>query len=236
MVNLTGPSSDDPQQLLSTTRDLTRRVRIAQRGAWFPLLVFAAVTFAAIPFNRYGRHAMHCGSLHGGGKVCVAYSSLALWYWPLGLLAGYAAISWFYIRRSHQRGVGTRVLPYVAVGTVLVVAIMAWAVWADTHPAFLAGALRLPTDQPIDALNRLANPATAIGFALLLLAWIERSWQLLALTVAYLFVAVATVGLGSFADPTPWAFLPHFLVDAGVLAVGGVLLAVAQRAQGPSSA
>ena len=237
MMNQPGPAGDDPRRLLSETRDLTQRVRLAQRGAWFPLLVFGAVTIAAIPFNRYGPHPRRCGSIHGAGSFCSVHAAMALWYWPVALLAAYLVIAWFYLRRSEERGVGTRVQPYVAVGAVLAVLISAWAFWADTHPTFLAGALRLPTDQPIDFLQRVASPACAIGFALLLLAWIERSWPLFTLTVAYLIVAVATVGLGrfGFAHPTPWAFLPHFLADAGVLLLGALLLGLMQRAEGPSS-
>jgi hypothetical protein len=52
----TGPaySEDDPRRLLSSTRELAERVRKEQRATWFPLLVFAAVTFAAIPVLLLG--------------------------------------------------------------------------------------------------------------------------------------------------------------------------------------
>jgi hypothetical protein len=222
---------------LSTTRDLTRRVRFAQRGAWFPLVAFAAVTLAAIPFNRYGPHPRHCSSTHGMVSVCTIQPTLALWYWPVALLGAYLATSWFYLHRSQQVGVGTRVQPYVAVGAVLALLIGAWALWANTHPAFLAGTLHLqPGHAPREFLYRMASPAAAIGLALLLLAWIERSCALFTLTAAYLVVAVATVGIGRFTHPSPWAFLPHLLVDASVLLVGALLLALIQRAQGPSTA
>lgn len=230
-------ATEDPQSLLSTTRDLTRRVRLAQRGAWFPLLAFAAVTLAAIPFNRYGPHPRHCSSTRGVVSACIIQPTLALWYWPVALLVAYLATSWFYLHRSQQRGVGTRVQPYVAVGALLTLLMGAWALWANTHPAFLADTLRLqPGHAPRDFVYRMASPAAAIGLALLLLAWIERSWPLLTLAVAYVIVAVATVGVGWFTRPSPWAFLPHLLGDASVLLVGGIVLAVTQRAPGSSSA
>jgi hypothetical protein len=47
---------DSPRQLLTSVRDLTRQVRIAQRGTWFPLLVFGVITLAATPVVRYGPH------------------------------------------------------------------------------------------------------------------------------------------------------------------------------------
>jgi hypothetical protein len=236
MTNQSYAQSDDPRSLLTTTRDLTHRVRLTQRGGWFPLLVFAAITFAAIPFNRYGPHRIQCSPTHGGGNTCIAYPALTLWYWPVALVAAYLAISWFYLRRSHNRGVGTRVQPYVAVGVVLTVLVSVWAFWANTHPAVLVDTLHLPSSQLTRFLYRIASPAGAIGLALLLLAWIERSRQLLTVTIAYLVVAVATVGIDWFAHPTPWAFLPHLLIDGVVLLIGGILLAVAQQAQGPSSA
>jgi hypothetical protein len=237
MTNPPSPAGDDPQHLLSETRHLARRVRLAQRGAWFPLLVFAAVTLAAVPFNRYGPHPVHCTPSRGGGHVCIAYSALGLWYWPVALVAAYMAISWFYLHRAHQRGVGTRVQPYVVVGAVLALLTTAWALWVYAHPAFLAETLRIGSAQPATFLDRIASPAGAIGLALLLLAWIERSWALLALTAVYLIVQTSTVGIGArFSHPSPWAFLPHLLVDGGVLLLGGILLAVTQRAHRASSA
>src|SRR5678816_4533797 len=182
MLNHPDPARGDPRNLFFATRDLTERVRLAQRGAWFPLLVFSAATLAAIPFNRYGPHPTHCGATHGGGSICAVQSALALWYWPIAIVAAYVAISWFYLRRSHHRGVGTRVQPYVAVGVALAALITVWAFWADAHPAFLADALNLQPGQPAQFLNRIASPAGAIGLALLLLAWIERSWPLLTVT------------------------------------------------------
>ncbi len=223
--------SRDSSQLLSATRDLARRVRLTQRGAWFPLLVFAAVTLGAIPFNRYGPHPIHCTS-SPGGHVCIAYSALGLWYWPVALLAAYAAISWFYLHRARRRGVGTRVQPYVLVGAVLAGLTTVWALWVYAHPAFLAETLRIGSAQPATFLDRIASPAGAIGLALLLLAWIERSWPVLALSAVYLIVQTSTVGIGArFSHPSPWAFLPHLVADGAVLLIGGIIVAMTQRAQ-----
>ena len=228
MSNLSGSASEDPRVLLSTTQDLTQRVRLAQRGAWFPLLVFAAVTFAAIPFNRYGHYSTHCSSVHGGGYVCRVQPALALWYWPVALLAAFVLIGWFYLGRAQHRGVGTRVQPFVAVGVVLTLLVTLWAFWADTHPAFLVATLHFGSRQSSRLLYRIASPAGVIGLALLLLAWIERGRALLVVTVVYLIVAVATVGIGWFPHTTPWAFLPHLLIDGGVLLIGGTFLAATQ--------
>ncbi len=236
MTNLPVSASDGPKDLLSATRHLTRRVRLTQRGAWFPLLVFAAVTLAAVPFYRYGHPHRHCASPRRGGYVCTVQATLALWYWPVALVVGYAGISWFYLRRTRQRGVGNRVQPYVAFGVLLALVATAWALWADAHPAFLVETLHLGLSRPTVVLYRIASPAAAIGLALLVLARIERSWPLLGLTVVYSIVAVASVGVGRFTHPSVWAFLPHLLLDGGVLLVGGIVLALAQRSQGRASA
>jgi hypothetical protein len=133
MPNLSGSAADDPRVLLSTTRDLTHRVRIAQRGAWFPLLVFAAVTFGAIPFSRYGGHPTHCSSVQGRGSACFIHSSLALWYWPIALLVAFVLIGWFYLRRSerkrrrHAASVRGRRRCLTALSTL-------WAFWAAARP------------------------------------------------------------------------------------------------------
>lgn len=235
-MNEPSAARDDPRDLLAGTRELTRRVRLTQRGAWFPLLVFAAVILGSIPFNRYGDHPVHCTSGRGGGRVCIAYSGLAVWYWPVALFAAYAAISWFYFHHAQQRGVGTRVRPYVVVGAAFALCSTAWALWVYANPTFLAESLRLGSAQPATFIDRIASPAGAIGLALLLLAWIEASWPLLAFTAAYLLATTSTIGLGArFSHPSPWAFLPHLLVEGGLLLISGIILALARRTYGRSS-
>ncbi|MFJ3219480.1 hypothetical protein ACIPLC_26580 [Kitasatospora sp. NPDC086801] len=200
-------------------RALVHRVRREQRGAWFPLLVFAAVRFGAAPVVRYGQ-GDHPGDLPP-----------AMWYWPVALVLAYAAISWFYLRRSDRLGLGTRVGPYLALGIVLVVLITVYVAWRATHPGFLAD---LHGPSPVVLfLDKVVSPAGTIGLALLLLARIERSWPLLAVTCGYLGIML---GSGSLPDPSPWGFLPGLLLEGGVLLLGGVGLALLQRVQGRSAA
>ncbi len=230
------PFTDNPQHLLAATRELTRRVRLEQRGAWFPLLLFAAVTFAAIPFYGYGPTTRHCGSVHVTGTICTVYPTLVLWYWPISLLLAYVAISWFYLHRARQRGVGTRARPFVVLGVLLVVLANVWLSWFLTHPGFLSGTLHLQPSQATASLRRVVSPAGVIGLALLLLAWIERSWPLLVVTTVYLIAVAIPVYIGSVSRPSPWAFLPHTLLGGTVLLLGGVVLAYTQRARGRTTA
>jgi hypothetical protein len=59
----------DPRRMLAHVRELTRRVRVAQRLTWLPLLVLAVVTFAAFPARRYGWQTLGCVTI-GDGHAC----------------------------------------------------------------------------------------------------------------------------------------------------------------------
>jgi hypothetical protein len=224
MTTETAYPGDDPQRLLSNTRELAQRVRKEQRATWFPLLVFAAVTFASIPVLRYGGH--HLGPCRAvpGGRICKVYSTAEFVYWPIALVLAYAAIAAFYIRRSRARGVGTRVRPYAIAGIIIAVALTGVALWELHNP---------PVDQNPMGLNglpyRLASPGAAIGLALLVLAWAERNRALLLLTLAYLAVVLVPVTVGWVHAPSPWFFLPPLVIDGSVLLLGGIGFALAQR-------
>ena len=222
--------SDSPHQLLSSVRDLTRQVRIAQRGTWFPLLVLAAVTFAAIPVVWYGpHHPGPCRSDHGA-TACSVVSPWSLVYWPVALVLAYAAIAAFYLYRSRRRGVGSRIRPYVVVGVavaVLLAGLSLWLLWDPPAPA-AAG-------EPLTQLVfHLASPPAAIGLALLVLAWVERNPALSLFTLVYLLVVLLP---GSVLPPvhvervgSPRYVLP-LLVPAVVLLLGSLGFAVIRRAR-----
>jgi hypothetical protein len=213
----------DPRQLLSRSRALARRVRAEQRAIWFPLLVFAGVTFAAIPVDRYGHRVLTCAAVPGG-RICSVYSSPAIVYWPVALVLAYVAIAAFSLRRARARGVGTRVLPYVVVGIVVAVVVTGAAVWVAHHP--VAGAPR--------PLYRLIGPAAAIGLALLVLAWVERSLALFAVTVGYLVIVLVPVNFGwVMRFPSQWFFLPHLVIYGSVLLLAGIGFALAESVSRP---
>jgi hypothetical protein len=219
----TDSSGDDPRQLLSSAHELTERVRRAQRATWFPLLVFAAVIFVAIPFTRYGGHfPAKCTLVHtadqGTLRQCVAYGTVGV-YWPIALVLAYAAIAVFYVRRSRARGVGTRVMPYVITGIVVAALGAGVSIWVLRDPSILGtGALRL------------TRPVALIGVALLVLAWAERNRALLGLTLVYLAIVLIPTALGvSTHGSTRWGFLPFLLIPGCVLLLGGIGFAWAQR-------
>lgn len=218
-------SGDDPRRLLSSTRDLTRRVRQTQRATWFPLLVLAAVTFAAIPVYHSSGHHLGTCTVVPSGKICTAYSIGGLVYWPVALVLAYVAIAAFYIRRSQARGVGTRVRPYVIAGIILALAMTGAALWTLHHP--------LVSEHGLLGLSGLSSVvgswSCAIGLALLVLAWAERNRPLVVLVLVYLVVVLVPVSFGWGAGRGHVSFLPQLVIHGSVLLLGGIGFLLAQR-------
>jgi hypothetical protein len=209
---------DDPGRLLSNTRELAQRVRKDQRATWFPLLIFAVLTFTSIPVRRYSGHHLDCVAVP---RVCTVYSAAEFVYWPIALVLAYVAIAAFYLRRSRARGVGTRVRPYAIAGIIIAVALTGVALWELLSP---------PVDPvgPNGLAYRLATPGAAIGLALLVLAGAERNRALLLLTLAYLAAVLMPITFGWVQPSPPWYVYPAVL-QGGVLLLGGIGFALAQR-------
>jgi hypothetical protein len=214
-------SGNDPRQLLSGTRELTRQVRKTQRATWFPLLVLAAVTFAAIPF-RYSPHRLGTCAATGPGRVCTVYPPALLVYWPTALVLAYAAIAAFYIRRSQARGVGTRVRPYVVAGIILALTMTGSLLWTLYHP--LAFTLAGP-----GLFSALHSYPFAIGLALVVLAWAERNGALLALALGYSAVVLVVVTFGTVSGHRGLGFPVQLVIAGSVLLLGGIGFLLAQQ-------
>jgi hypothetical protein len=237
MTHESAPQADTPHELLAAVRDLTRQVRVAQRGTWFPLLVFATITLAAIPVYRYAPYLDLFGTCRSGPghTVCAAPNPTELGYWTVALALAYTAIAGFYVRQSRRRGIGTPIRPYVVVGVALAVLMAAVSIWLTFRPLLPVPADPFSTD-PVDIevgpavwlINGLASPLAVIGLALLVLAWVERHWALLAYSLFYL-VIVMVQGSQIIHSSSPWFFLPYLLVPAGTLLVGSAAFALCRR-------
>jgi hypothetical protein len=227
-------SDNSPQARLSLTRDLARRVRHEQRATWFPLLVFALVTYLAIPVTRAGHPTgLVCRKAAAAGppdvRVCVAHNSAAYVYWPIALIAAYVLIAGFYLWMADSRGVGTRIRPYVIIGLVLAVVVIAASVWAS-HRVLTGGYDIVGWHVQGPELYRLIAPGCAIGLALLVLAVIDRSPTLFAVTSVYLIVVIGRIDLGWTTDQrSPWAFAPHLVIQGSLLLLASVGFALMQR-------
>src|SRR6516162_2056145 len=224
MTSGTTFSGDDPRQLLTGTRELIRQVRRTQRATWFPLLVLAAVTFAAIPF-RYSHHRLGTCAAMGLARACTAYPRPLLAYWPTALVLAYVVIAAFYIRRSQARGVGTRVRPYVVAGISLAVAMTGSLVWTLYHPL----AFTLAGPGPFSAGPVLHSYSFAIGLALVVLSWAERNGGLLALALGYLAVVLVTATVGSVSGHGSLGWPVQLVIPGSVLLLGGIGFLLAQR-------
>jgi hypothetical protein len=221
MTSGTAFSGDDPRQLLSGTRELARQVRRTQRATWFPLLVLAAVTFAAIPFG-YSPHRLGTCAATGSARVCTAYPPALLVYWPTALVLAYVVIAAFYIRRSQARGVGTRVRPYAVAGIILALAMTGSLMWTLYHPL----AFTLAGPGPFSALH---SYPFAIGLALVVLSGAERNEALLALALGYSAVVLLAISVGSVSGHGWLGFPVQLVIPGSVLLLGGIGFLLAQR-------
>ena len=134
MTTETAYPGDDPHRLLSNTRELAQRVRRAQRATWFPLLVFAILTFASIPVRRYSGHHLDCVTVP---RVCTVYSNAEFVYWPIALVLAYVVIAT--LLHPPVPGPGRRALalrPYAAAGVIVAAALTgAWRSGNCSHPS-----------------------------------------------------------------------------------------------------
>lgn len=238
MTDAPVPSPGTPHELLADVRELTRRVRTAQRGSWFPLLLLGALTLGAIPVYRFAHYSTTCRTSGGMVRVCTVYTVGAIVYWSVALVLAYAATAVFYVRRSRARGVGTTVRPYIAAGIGIAVLVTGVALWVAYHPPGLdrdiLGVHLNPGSGPTLFLYRLAGPASAIGLALLVLAWAERDAALLAFTLGYLTIVLVPVTFGWSVPPSRWSHLPHLVITGVLLLLGGLGSLMIRRPRGAS--
>ncbi|GGV19414.1 hypothetical protein GCM10010275_71370 [Streptomyces litmocidini] len=233
------PSSGTPREVLTGLGDLTRKVRAAQRGTWFPLLLLGVLTLGGILVGRltFKVETVACPAGEAAAGGCTLATQGSALYWPLGLALVYAATAFFYVRRSRNRGVGTRVRPYVLAGIVLVALASATALWSLRHGTAQLGepldfwGLHLdPASVVTRFLERLAGNAMAVGLPLLVLAWVERSRASLLLAVVYLAIELVPLSTGWAGIPftSPWSALPTFGVPGVLLLLGALGFGLAE--------
>ncbi|MET0419224.1 MAG: hypothetical protein ABW022_24690 [Actinoplanes sp.] len=222
-------------------RDLASRVRRDQRLTWVALLVLAAVTFLAVPFD-WVFMKVQCDD-----SGCTYARRGMLYYWPPALLIAYAAIAVSYMRAARARGLGARVLPYAITGAVTAVVITA---------AYTAAAAYFPSNPPFGGgpmpfwwivLDRLIAPWGLIGLALLVLARLERNVPLLLFTLGYLVLVLLVFPTTEGVYLPDWTFpsfmsgsnaqlrlsmMPPQILAGIVLLAGGIGFSRARRRQG----
>jgi hypothetical protein len=244
MTDASVPSSGTPREVLAGLGELTRRVREAQRGTWFPLLVFGVVTLGGILVDRLTfelRTVTDCpaapGAAAGPGSCVVARQGAPL-YWVLGIGIAYAATAWFYLRRSRERGVGSTVRPYLVAGGLMLAVVAATSFWVARDGVPAPGApidlwgLHLEPASPVTRfVEQLTGEAATVGLPLLVLARVERNRALLLFALAYLLLELTPVGTGwaGIAATSPWSAVPRLALPAALLLLGALGFALAQR-------
>ena len=221
------PAAEDPRRLLADLRSLAHRVRLDQRMTWVTLLILAAVTLVAIPFDWFG---MQVNCFPDGG--CQFARRGMLYYWPAATLVAYAAIALCYLRAARARGLGARVLPYAITGAVT--AVVFPAAWVVVTTFFANPVPEQPLPYWWFVIDRLLMPWGTIGVTLLVLAWLERNVALLLFTVGYLALVLLVLpmsdGYGLRLGIHAGMAVPQLIVGV-VLLLGAIGFRVAARRQ-----
>ncbi|MFF9768532.1 hypothetical protein ACF1GT_18285 [Streptomyces sp. NPDC014636] len=243
MADASVPSPGTPHEVLAGLGDLTRRVRAAQRGAWFPLMLLGVLTLGGILVSRFTFQieTVPCPATDpAAGTGCTLVTQVTQGspvYWPIGLALAYTATAFFYIRRSNNRGVGTPVRPYILTGIVLVGLVTATEIWSTRHGMSQPGGhldfwgLHVdPRSGVTRFLERLTGNAAAVGLPLLVLSWVERSRTLLLLTAVYLAIELVplTTGWAGIPFTSPWFFLSQYAVPGVLLLLGALGFGLAE--------
>lgn len=245
MTTASIPSPDTPQALLDSLRTLTRKVRTAQRGAWFPLLLLGVLFAVEIVAGRLTFRVQTVPCPEGAGPgPCTGVKDGAPFSWTLGLVLVYAATTVFYIRRSRSRGVGSPIRAYLIAGLVILTLVAPtrfWSAGPTTPPGAAVDFWGLhfhATSGVVSFLTRLTGRAMSVGLPLLVLSWIERNRALLLFTLAYAIIELVPVTLGdSQAAPgSPWSALPRLVVPTLFLLLGALGFALAERPKPGSEA
>jgi hypothetical protein len=242
MTDASLPSSGTPREVLAGLNDLARRVRAAQRGTWFPLLLLGLLLLGGILVDRltFHIHTVSCrADVLPDAVGCVQVKQGSPLYWTLGLALVYAVTAVFYISRARRRGVGSTVRPYLLVGLVVLALVAPTRFWGTGQvppPGGLGDfwGLHFHATPGLGAfLSRLTGRAVSVGVPLLVLAWVERSRALLAFALVYLFVELlpVTAGRTQVGHTSPWSALPGLIVPAVLLLAGAAGFGWAERSR-----
>jgi hypothetical protein len=217
-------------ELLGTVRRVSRDARHVRHGYWFPLLLFGVIILGALPFYRYTL-ADHSASLTARdaagpidrialGGFPAAHAWGATLFWLVAIPAGTAAVVAFYAVRARRTGVQGRVWPFV------VAVLLLFAVLIVTAPgiSIVLHAPWLSSWRPIFVFQYGLMPVLVVSLGLFLLARLERSWGLFAISLAFFGVAALA---NTYYMSNAFYRLDHWIVPdwaANIAVAGGFLV------------
>jgi len=225
--------NDDPRDLLAAQQNLVIRVRTLQRATWFPLTIFAIITFLAIPIERLSHRTIgNCVAkiaVSNEPHYCRIYSISGLFYWPIALVIAYVVISFFYTIKTRGLGAETSakkfVIPGIFISIALSLASYLLFLFASGHHSVLGIYFLDPSNATI---FRIIGPSFSICLALVFLALFEKNYLLLFFDLLYglliLWPPVRGVKNNGF-----WSLAPNRVIDGGFLLMLGLAFYLVQR-------
>ncbi|MEU4472714.1 hypothetical protein [Micromonospora sp. NPDC023888] len=235
----TAPDSrDTPGELLASVAALRRRTRVTRHAYWLPLLLSGLLMVAAAPLYVESvespalRATRDNPALTGLGGDFLERSAALGWYWLVALIGGYLLSLGWYRWHGARVGVQTPTRAYVVAGIVgtlvgLVLPIVLRFLLLNSATA-LSNATSWVTTPLLGVSHRGMVPHLVIAVGLLVLARLERSRGLTAVTLCYVVAVVLVNAYFQTADLQPgdlnrYSFLLAALLPAPILLVGGII-------------
>ncbi|MGC4810272.1 hypothetical protein ACLQ29_07070 [Micromonospora sp. DT228] len=231
-------SRDDPGELLASVAALRRRTRVTRHAYWLPLLLFGLLIAAAAPLYVESvdppalRPRPNNPALTGLGGDFLDRSAGLGWYWLVALVGGYLLSLGWYRWHGARVGVRTPTRTYVVAGIVgtlvgLVLPFVLRFLLLNSATS-VSSATSWLTTPLLGVSNRGMFPHLVIAVGLLVLARLERSRGLTAVTGCYVVTVVLVNVYFQTADFQPGdlnrhSFLLAALLPAPILLVGGII-------------
>jgi hypothetical protein len=229
-------------ELLALTTSLRRQARAARQGYWFPLVLFAVLTCASVPFYIQPAPPTRTGAVsvpiagpslpYLGGYGSITVGNHLAYYWIAALVGGLLLSLVWYWWHARRVGLATRARGYLGTMGVLTVLAIVLPLLSQLRWLRPLGVL-----SPGDLVMRGTFPFLIIAASLLALAWAERS---LGLTItAVVYTAAALLASLYNVSNIPFQFgwnippadgsLPNVLLPALVLIAGGAAALAVRR-------
>lgn len=241
----TSPSSDaTPAELLADVTALRRRARADRHAYGFPLLLFGVLILGAAPLYvesvaPSGMRAPRTDTaITGLGGDFLERSAAIGGYWLVALVFGYLTSLGWYRWNARRVGVQTPTRGYLVAGVAGTAVGLALPFLLELLLVRTSASIMEATGwaaMPLSGVHsRGMIPHLVIAAGLAVLARLERSWGLAALTAGYAAAVLAVNVYFGTADLQPgdlsrYSFMVGATLPAPILLVGGVIALIRER-------